>query len=116
MTVTNPFPPPTAIRAGARFEGVIVLHRSARIDGQVHGQVLAQEAVWVGEEGRVEGRVEAGEVVVAGELSGEVRARNRIELLPTARVRASLETPRLALAEGSQLEGPCHTGPGRAAD
>jgi cytoskeletal protein CcmA (bactofilin family) len=66
--------------------------------------------VWIGESGCVRARVEAEEVVVAGELEGEVRASAKIELLATARVTAALYTPRVVLAEGSFFQGHCHTG------
>ena len=103
-------PDPT-LAQGSAFDGLVALSRPARIDGTVRGDVVAADLLWIGESGRVEGRVEAEEVVVAGQLDGEVRARRRIELLPTARVSASLDAPRLALAEGSHLEGRCRCGP-----
>ena len=106
----DPFLPPPAIRAGARFEGVIVLHRSALIEGHVRGDVLAQETLWIGENGRVEACIEAEEVVVAGQVAGRVSAWHRIELLPTARVQASLTSPRVAIAEGCWVEGRCLAG------
>jgi cytoskeletal protein CcmA (bactofilin family) len=104
-------PDPTLVQ-GSAFEGLVALSRPARIEGTVHGDVVAEDLLWIGESGRIEGRVEAEEVVVAGRLDGEVRARRRIELLPTARVSASLDAPRLVLAEGSFLEGRCRCGPG----
>lgn len=104
----DPAPPPV-IRAGARFDGVLVLHRAARIDGHVRGDVRSPDRVWIGEEGCVEARIEAEEVVVAGEVIGEVSARRRIELLPSARVQASLASPRVSVAEGCRLEGRCLT-------
>jgi cytoskeletal protein CcmA (bactofilin family) len=104
--------PDAALPEGSEFSGLVALSRPARIDGTVRGDVLAADLLWIGERGRVEGRVEAEELVVAGQLDGEVRATRRIELLPTARVSASLAAPKLALAEGSYLEGRCRCGPG----
>ncbi len=92
------------------FSGLLVLHGTARIEGHVRGEVLGADRLRIGERAFVEGRVEAGEVVVAGELVGELHATRRVELCPTARVRASIHTPRLLVADGSLLDGPCHTG------
>jgi cytoskeletal protein CcmA (bactofilin family) len=47
---------------------------------------------------------------VAGVIEGDIYARRRVELLPTARVHGEVRTPALALAEGSTLDGRCHTG------
>lgn len=108
--IPPPASPIVAIRPGARFDGVIVLHRAARIDGRVRGQILGRDAVWIGEEARVEARVDAEEIVVAGEVLGDLRGRRRVELRETGRVRGSVISPKVALAEGSRLEGRCLAG------
>jgi cytoskeletal protein CcmA (bactofilin family) len=104
--------PEPIVAPNAEFAGLLHLCGPARIDGRIEGEVIATGMVWVGETGSVRARVEAEEVVVAGELEGEVRASAKIELLATARVTAALYTPRVVLAEGSFFEGRCHTGSG----
>jgi cytoskeletal protein CcmA (bactofilin family) len=110
-------PAAPVLAAGARFQGLLLLHGAARLDGSVVGDVLGADRLYIGPQGRVEGRVEAGEVVVAGVVEGQVCARRRLELCQTARVRGQIETPRLALADGSLLEAGCRAGgpPGRPA-
>jgi len=103
-------PPPLILRRDAEFSGIVVLPRAARIDGRVSGTVLASGLVWLGETARVQARIEAEEVVVAGEVEGPVAARKRVELLATARLHGDLVTPRLTLAEGALLEGRCRAG------
>ena len=98
------------VKAGAEFHGLIYLPRPARIEGAVRGVVIAERQLWIGQAACVEARVEADEIVVAGSLEGEVRARGRIEILAGARVRGTLDSPRLRVAEGALLEGPCRTG------
>ena len=109
----TPAPDPAAaiVAQGAEFDGLVLLRGPGRIDGRVRGHVVGSELVWIGETARVEARVDAGDVVVAGQVEGDVRARGCIEVLAGARVRGSLEAPRLRLAEGCVVEGPCHTGP-----
>jgi cytoskeletal protein CcmA (bactofilin family) len=109
-TSANRRAPKPVVAANAEFTGLLQLRRAARIDGAIEGEVIATGMVWIGETGRVRARVEAEEVVVAGELEGEVWASGKIELLASARVTAVLYTPRLVLAEGSFFEGRCHTG------
>jgi cytoskeletal protein CcmA (bactofilin family) len=109
--------PEPIVAPNAEFTGLLHLNGPARIDGRIGGEVMATGIVWIGEKGRVRARVEAEEVIVAGELEGEVRASGKIELLATARVTAALYTPRVVLAEGSFFEGRCHTeGGGRSVD
>ena len=102
------------IGPGAEFEGLLQLRHAARIDGAIRGDIVSDGCVWVGETGRVEARVEAREVVVAGELRGTVEATARIRLLATARVSAELSAPRVMLAEGAFFEGRCHSGASRS--
>ncbi len=96
---------------GSEFEGVLSFRGKASIEGVLSGKVVAEGQLRIEPGGLVRGRVEVDELVVAGELEGEIFVRQRLELLPGARVRASVTAPRLALAEGSLLDGQCTTGP-----
>jgi cytoskeletal protein CcmA (bactofilin family) len=92
------------------FCGILVLPGPARIDGWVRGEVIAGGPLWIGETGVVEADLEGGTVVVAGRVEGRITALSRIELRPTAAVQGGLCSPRLVLAEGSQVNGPCRCG------
>jgi cytoskeletal protein CcmA (bactofilin family) len=92
------------------FCGILVLPGPARIDGCVRGEVIAGGALWIGETGVVEADLEGDTVVVAGRVNGRITAVSRIELQPTAAVQGGLCAPRLVLAEGSQVNGPCRCG------
>lgn len=96
------------LAAGAAFDGLLILHGDARIDGDVRGEIIGARRLRIGEAARIHARIEAEEVVVAGSLEGDVVATRRVELQASARVRGSIDTGRLALAEGSLFEGPCH--------
>ncbi len=108
--------PPCVLRSGARFDGLVALRAPGRIDGCVSGEVIASDLLWIGRSARVNARIAAPEIVIAGEFDGEAEASGRIELLETARVRAILDTRRLVLAEGSFFEGHCRTHPDSALD
>jgi len=77
----------------------------------VNGEVIASDLVWIGRSARVNARIAAPEIVIAGEFEGEAEASGRIELLETARVSATLDTRNLVLAEGSFFEGRCRARP-----
>ena len=106
----RPPAPESVLRAGMEFCGILVLPGPARIDGCVRGEVIAGESLWIGETGVVEADLEGDTIVVAGRVKGRITAASRIELQPTAAVQGGLNTPRLALAEGSQVAGPCSCG------
>ena len=101
--------PPSLLRPGARFDGLVALRAPGRIDGCVSGEIVASDLLWIGRTARVEARIEAPEIVIEGEFDGEAEASGRSELLQSAQVRARLDTPRLVLAEGCFFEGRCRT-------
>jgi len=102
---------PSILAPGASFEGVLAFRGSVQLEGLLRGEVIAEGSLRIEPQGRVEGRIEVDELVVAGAVEGDVVARRRVELLPSARVHGQVETPALALAEGCVLDGRCRTGP-----
>jgi cytoskeletal protein CcmA (bactofilin family) len=102
----------TVLALGAEFEGLLSFRGAARVDGKLSGDVVAEGCLVIGEGARVHARIEVDELIVGGELEGEIHARRRIELLHTARVVGTLRCPRLAVAEGGVLEGRCEAAPG----
>ena len=98
------------IGPGGAFEGLLLLHGPARVDGRVRGEIVGS-SLWIGRSAEVEARVEVDELVVSGVVAGSVRVQGRALLRATARVTASLEARSLVLEEGCLLEGRCSTGP-----
>jgi len=114
VPAASPATPPQVplVAAGAGFAGLVHVRGAVRIDGEVEGEIVASDAVWIAASGRVRARVEAPEVVVAGTLIGEIHASTRVELRASAQVSAVVRTPRLALADGAFFEGRCVTAGG----
>jgi len=93
--------------AETEFDGLVLLHGPTRIEGRIRGEIRSEDRVWLGAQARIEGRIDAEEVVVEGAVEGDLRASRSIVLTSSARVQGSLESPSLRLEEGSQLEGRC---------
>ena len=105
-----------AILEGCRFEGLLTFRGEAWIEGEFHGEVSARGTLGLGPGARVGASVMIDELIVAGELEGDVVARERIELRSTARVKGSLEAPRIQLEDGCTLQGRCRTLQGPVSD
>ena len=84
-----------------------------KLDGQdnyvVHGQVQGDSdvagALLIGPDCRWVGNVTADTVVVKGRVQGNVYARFKLELRPSARIRGDLSSPIIAIAEGAVVQG-----------
>jgi len=92
------------------FDGLLVLPKSARIEGRAMGTVLAGASVWVGATGVVEADLEAEAIVVEGSVQGSLRARTSIELGPGAVVNGNVSAPRISVSDGAQVNGRCKVG------
>jgi len=94
------------IGKGAKISGTLTFSAAVRIDGEAEGEISGDEII-ISEGAVVTAKLTATRLTVAGRLSGEATARDRIELLATARVQCRLTTPSLVLREGAQFEGDC---------
>lgn len=87
------------------MQGNLKSDGSVRIEGQVTGEVDAKDTVHVCETAKVDAKVRAAFVVIAGDLEGEVHCSERLEILPSGRVKAHLTTKSLMICEGAFIEG-----------
>ena len=95
---------------GSRVEGKLTFEGSVRIDGQIEGEISAQETVIIGEGAEVTAQVHANTVVVQGRVTGDIAARKRVELKAPGTVVGNISTPSLVVHEGVVFEGHCSMG------
>jgi len=94
------------IGKGAKASGKLSFRGSIKIEGEAEGEISGDEII-ITSGAVVSARIAAARVSIAGAFSGEVVARERVELLPTARVQCTISTPSLVLAEGATFDGDC---------
>jgi cytoskeletal protein CcmA (bactofilin family) len=94
------------IGRGTKVSGTLSFRAPVKIEGEAEGDISGDE-IFIAQGAVVNARIAAARVVVAGSLSGELVASERVELMPTARVRCTLTTPNLVLDEGAQFDGEC---------
>ena len=73
--------------------------------------IEAQGYLRLGPDSRVKGPVSVDELELEGDLEGDVLARCSARLDAGATLRGTLKSPRVSIAEGALLEGPCQVGP-----
>ncbi len=93
----------TVIRGDVHFKGGL------RIDGEVRGNVLAEEdepsMLVLSENARIEGRVRAAHLVVNGTIVGPVQADDLLELQPKAQVSGEIRYRAIEMHHGAVLDG-----------
>ena len=95
---------------GSRVEGKLTFEGSVRIDGQVDGEISAQDVVLIGETAELTAQIHANTVVVQGRLTGDITARKRVELRAPATMIGNISTPSLVINDGVVFEGHCAMG------
>ncbi|MBI2552027.1 polymer-forming cytoskeletal protein [Candidatus Uhrbacteria bacterium] len=75
--------------------------------GSLTGSLTTSGNVRVEEGAKVQATVSAAHIQVAGEVRGDIQARDRLELAPTARVFGNVEVKVLSVAPGAILHGKC---------
>ncbi len=91
--------------AGSEFEGKLNFKGTVRIDAVFRGSIETDDVLIVGEHARIDADITCGTVIVHGQVNGNVRAKNGVELKSSARVRGDLDTPSLASEKGAFLQG-----------
>lgn len=103
------------------MQGDLHFDGGCHIDGFVAGNVSADgdsdSALSIGGNGQVEGCVDVPHVVLHGTVKGDVSARERVELGPTARVIGNVYYNLIEMAIGAEINGKLvHDPHGRAAE
>ena len=97
----------TFLGRGTKVNGKLVLEGTARIEGQVEGEISAREALTVGEGAVVNAKISGTSIVIEGRVTGDVTAHQRVELRAASRVQGNITTPSLVVHEGAFFEGQC---------
>jgi cytoskeletal protein CcmA (bactofilin family) len=92
------------------FKGELTFKGSFRIDGNFKGTIISDSMLVVGDQGKVEADVRVGYLVINGEIKGNIRASDKVEIHSRGRVIGTIVTPKLMVQEGAYLEANCQAG------
>src|SRR5215207_4118591 len=102
---------PTVLGPDANFKGELSFEKGMRLMGKFEGKVNTPGRVHVAKEAKMSADVEAGGIVVEGEVHGNLSAADRIELKNSARYEGDLRATKLVVDEGAIFNGHVSVGP-----
>lgn len=111
MFLTRKKQPPirTLVGEGTVIRGELRFGDGMRIDGEVHGDVIADSGgpsmVFISEKAHVIGRVKAGHVIINGAVTGPVVSDDLLELQPKARIVGDVRYEALEMHQGATIDG-----------
>ena len=79
----------------------------ARLDGSFTGSIKGEGSLLIGPQARVEADIKAGEIIISGEVIGDVTATERLDLKAPGSLKGNINAPLVVMDEGVLFEGHC---------
>ena len=92
---------------GTEFTGTLSFEGTVRIDGKLEGEIVSKDLLIVGETAFIKAEIDVGRMINSGHIEGNIKAQQRIEILPSGSVKGHIKTPNLILMEGAKFNGTC---------
>ncbi len=98
------------ISKGTVLVGNITTKGDIRVEGKIIGTVTCNSKLVIGEEGYVEGNIDARNANIAGEVKGTVVIRELLQLQQNGTIHGDIYTQKLAVQVGATFSGSCRMG------
>jgi cytoskeletal protein CcmA (bactofilin family) len=88
------------------IKGTITGNEDMQIDGRVEGPISLQgQRLTVGGSGQLNSQINAREIVVYGKVTGNLRARDRVEIKKDGSVIGDITTATISIEDGAYFKG-----------
>ena len=99
----------TLIASNCEVVGDVLFNDELQVNGTVEGNILAKDGakamVRVSKSGVVKGEIRAPNVVINGQIHGDVHCNNHIELAANARINGNVYYNLIEMVMGSRVDG-----------
>ncbi len=95
----------TVIAPGTQVHGTVQGPTAVRVAGFLEGEIRSDGLVWIDKQGEVQGTITAGDMIIEGQMQGDLASSGRIEVRASGRVIGNMNCLKLAVAEGCFFQG-----------
>jgi cytoskeletal protein CcmA (bactofilin family) len=95
----------TVIAHGITIEGELTSDDDIVIQGTLRGKLVSKDTVAVETGAVVEADIAASSLSVGGQITGNVTASDRVDLMPGGRLIGDVKASRLTIADGASFKG-----------
>ncbi len=95
------------IGSDAVIEGSFTTKDTTRIDGVIKGDIHSAGTLIIGKGAKVEGKVKAANIMIAGEIRGDLHIKERIEATGTSKIVGDIVARSLTIDENAKFQGNC---------
>jgi cytoskeletal protein CcmA (bactofilin family) len=100
----------TLVSSGTTLKGDISSQCDLRIDGTIIGNIKSSAKIIIGASGVVEGDISGNQADVVGKVSGNIRAKELLQLRGESVVTGNLYAGKLQIEPSATFNGKCHMG------
>lgn len=97
----------TILGKESEFEGKLSFEGTVRIDGKFAGEIFTKGKLVIGEGAAVNAEIEVDNIIISGEVKGNINAKSRVEIHSPGKLKGNIQTPILIIEEGVIFEGNC---------
>ena len=99
----------TLVGRKSEIKGDLLFSGGLHVDGKIVGNVIAEEGstamLILSEHGSIEGEVRVPNMILNGEVVGDVYGSTRVELAPKSRIKGSVYYNLIEMAIGAEVNG-----------
>jgi cytoskeletal protein CcmA (bactofilin family) len=96
---------PTFVGVGTEFVGTLNCQGDLVVGGTARADCTVGGSFTLSEGGAWEGRLQATNAVIAGDVVGDILVAEQLEIRKTARIRGSVTARSIAVAQGALIDG-----------
>lgn len=90
---------------GSSFEGKLTFEGTVQIGGTFKGEIFTKDTLVINPSANVQAQIEAENIIIRGQVEGNLFARKKIIMHPPAIFKGTVTTPSLRIDEGVVFEG-----------
>ena len=95
----------TIIGPSVKVNGNFETKGSIQIEGHLEGTLKIGSDLIVGEKANVVANLQAKRIMIAGEVKGNIRAKESLEITESARISGDIEVNMISIDPGAQING-----------
>lgn len=96
----------SCLGSGLEIKGTVTGSEDLQIDGKVHGPIsLHGQKLTIGQSGKVQSEISARDVIVYGDITGNLQAQDRVEIKKDASVVGDIKATRISIEDGAYCKG-----------
>jgi cytoskeletal protein CcmA (bactofilin family) len=97
------------------LKGTLRFNGEMTFDGKIEGDILSEGSLALGDNAVVKGNISVNSVVVRGKITGNVTAKEKIDIKSRTELFGNIKAARLAMEEGVTFVGQTEVNPGKVA-